>query len=270
MFIPYQYAYFFGVFYLAIIWLFLYWRMPQHRKTMLVFSFSLGWVGVVAEHVWFLKDWWHPQTITETRIGIEDFVASITHITIPAVLYKYIFGMDSKEIEMNIHTWKKFGQRFTPILLFSIIALYISTELFLLHSSEVFIACFALGSIWIGINRNDLIIPGFLSGILFVIVFFILYSLGGIFSPGVFEALWDTSVFEGVKIFGVPGEDYVFYFFWGWFAGVIYEYVFSLYFFKSNQDFEHDLRFIHMDFFADRVALCKKTERGIRGRFFRG
>jgi hypothetical protein len=142
MVIPYAYAYFFGVLYLAVVWLFLYWRMPRHRKAMLFFGLSLSWLGIMAEHLWFLKEWWHPQTITGTRIGIEDFVASVTHLTVPALLYKYVFGRDSEGIGLDVRSRRLFLKNF-GILFFFLMALFLAL-------------CF--GSAWRG---KTLSCPGF-------------------------------------------------------------------------------------------------------------
>lgn len=261
MIIPYRYAYFFGVMYLAAIWLFLYWRMPQHRRTMLFFGLSLSWIGVVAEHVWFLKEWWHPQTITGTRIGIEDFIASVTHITIPALLYKYVFGMDSPEIKLDIPVIKTFIWKFIPVFLPILVLLFVWPSFLSVFSPAIFTACLAASTLYMSMKRKDLIVPGIISGILFNFVFFTLYSLGGFFSPGVFEALWDKAVFVGTTVFGVPIEDYIFYFFFGWFGGIAYEYVFSLKLSESERDLEHDLRLIRMDFLARVLAMFKRADR---------
>jgi hypothetical protein len=266
MLIPYEYAYFFGVLYLAALWLFLYWRMPQHRKTMIFFGLSLSWLGVMAEHIWFLKEWWHPPTITGTRIGIEDFLASVTHLTLPALLYKYVFGRDSDEISLDASSVKLFLKKFLSLGV-ALMALFFLLHVFLgATSPNVFVTCLAVGSLWVSIIRRDLIIPGFLTGVLLVGVVFVMYSLGGIFSPGVVEAIWDKAVLPGVSVLGVPVEDYLFYFFWGWLGGVVYEYVFLLRFSNHTRDLEYDLRFARLSLLAEGLVRLKVAERRLRAR----
>jgi len=87
-----------GSLYFLSIWLFLFWRVPQHRKNMIFFGLLLAGPAMIGEYLWWTKDWWHPQTITGTRVGIEDFIASFTHLTIPSFIYKYTFGKTSDMI----------------------------------------------------------------------------------------------------------------------------------------------------------------------------
>jgi hypothetical protein len=232
--IPYQYAYFWGSLYLLAIWLFFYWRIPEIRKLLLFFSLSIVWLGLLAEYFWFLRDWWHPLTITRTKLGIEDFIASITHLTIPALLYKYFFSKKVPRIKLGIGEIKAFSLRISAIFLAMAAAIFILHYYFKIHTAHTFIVCFLAANILVILRRPDLFIPALWSGILFDLIFFILYTLGNIFSPGVFEALWDKSVLTGMRFFNVPVVDYLFYFLWGSFGGIIYEYIFQLRIENSN------------------------------------
>lgn len=232
--IPYHYAYFFGSLYLLAIWLFFYWRIPEIRKTLLFFSLSIVWLGLIAEYLWFLKDWWHPITITKTKLGIEDFVASATHLTIPAFLYKYSFSKKVSKLNIFTKDVKDFARRFSA-LLFPMAALFFFLHYYLgYHIAWGFIICLLLTDFILIFNRPDLFVAALWSGILFDLLFLILYALGNVFSPGVFAALWDKSVLASPKILNVPIQDYIFYFLWGFTGGIIYEYIFNLQIEDSN------------------------------------
>ena len=226
--IPYRYAYLFGSLYLLAIWLFFYWRIPEIRKTLIFFSLSIAWLGLIAEYFWFLKDWWHPITITRTKLGIEDFIASVTHITIPAFLYKYVFSKKVSKLKIYPRDIKSFSLRFfgplLPLALFFLLLHYYLGY----HIAWGFSICIALADFILVFNRPDLFVPALWSGILFDLILFVMFSLGNILSPGVFAALWDKSVLAGLKIFNVPVVDYIFSFFWGFGGGVAYEYIFNL------------------------------------------
>ena len=94
MIISYQHAYIWGSSYFIPIWVYLFFRMPQHRKSMIIFSLSYMWIGLACEYFIWIKDWWHPITITGTPIGIEDLIMCFTHVGIPIFIYKYVFGKD--------------------------------------------------------------------------------------------------------------------------------------------------------------------------------
>lgn len=228
IYIPYKYAYLFGSLYLLAIWLFFYWRIPEIRKTLLFFSLSIAWLCMMAEYLWFLKDWWHPITITRTKLGIEDFITSATNITIPAFLYKYAFSKKVSKLKLSLKDIKSFLLRFFgplfPLALFFLLLHYYLGY----HIAWGFIICVALADFILIFNRPDLFIPALWSGILFALIFLALFTLGNIFSPGVFQALWDKSVLAGIKFFNVPIVDYIFYFLWGFGGGVAYEYIFNL------------------------------------------
>ena len=232
--IPYQFAYFWGSLYLLAIWLFFYWRLPGIRRIFLFFSLSIVWLGLIAEYFWFLRDWWHPITITRTTLGIEDFIASMTHLTIPALLYKYVFSKKVLKVTLDKFNIINFFSRFS-YLLFPLIGLFILLHYCSgIHIAYAFTICMLVSTFFMLCRRPDLVVAAFWSGLLFDLVFLVLYTFGNILSPGVFESLWDKSVLSGIRFFNVPVIDYMFYFFWGASGGIVYEYVFSLRIEKSS------------------------------------
>jgi hypothetical protein len=56
------------------IWLvFLLWRKDQQHE-MLKVGFLVGVLSVITCYLWWIQDWWSPQNITGTKIGVEDFL----------------------------------------------------------------------------------------------------------------------------------------------------------------------------------------------------
>lgn len=82
----YQYSYLIGDLILLAIWLVLFLWRKDTRKEMAIISLLFGFLGTVVTLI-YLMDWWHPLTITGTRIGIEDFIFGFSTAGIAAVVY---------------------------------------------------------------------------------------------------------------------------------------------------------------------------------------
>jgi hypothetical protein len=89
--VPLQYAYLVGDVVFLAIWLVLYAVRADIRREMVVMSFIIGVVSVLTAYFWWTHDWWHPLTITHTRVGIEDFLAGFSSGGIMATVYEVVF-----------------------------------------------------------------------------------------------------------------------------------------------------------------------------------
>jgi hypothetical protein len=83
----YTYVYLVGSLLFAPVWVLLYWRTPSARREMLVMSVLFVCIGVPSEALLYTRDWWHPQTVSGTLIGIEDVIYSIGNGGYMAALY---------------------------------------------------------------------------------------------------------------------------------------------------------------------------------------
>ena len=59
---------------ILLLWSVIFRIRPDERNEMLVVGIFLGVVSVVSSYIWWTNDWWRPETITGTRVGIEDFI----------------------------------------------------------------------------------------------------------------------------------------------------------------------------------------------------
>lgn len=88
--IPNKYAYMFGCLLFFIPWAILFWHRKDLRKAMFIMG-CVGAVGSLITAQYWTVDWWRPQTITGTRVGIEDFILGISNAGIATVLYAELF-----------------------------------------------------------------------------------------------------------------------------------------------------------------------------------
>lgn len=229
--IPYKYAYLIGSLYFLVVWLVLFFRMKDKRINMLKIGFVWMWIGVMCEYLWWLRDWWRPQNITGTFIGIEDFIVSFTHFNVTIFIYKYVFKKDSFSngnidkrgtmIRFFIIMALIFGPSFTFYYLFTIPS-YIATGIGIL-----------IAGIFIASKRKDLIIPCIWTTLLFFIVTSIMFLLGKLTYPDVILRFWYPET-SRIIFTGYPLIDFIWYLILGFLMGGVYEYIFNKKFTDSN------------------------------------
>lgn len=226
--IPQKYAYLVGSLYFLAIWLILFWRWPNRRRYMLIVGAIFMWLGIFTEYFWWTKDWWQPATITGTKIGIEDFIMSFTHASIPILIYKLVFSkrLDRKFI-LNKRTFASALMKFFPLFFVSFVPTSILFYAFHLTSFTSTCIGMIFVGIFIAIRRPDLILAQIWTAFLMVLISLPVYLLGNVTSPGVIEAFWKLPGLATQKIVGVPVGDIVWYALLGFFLGGIIEYAFG-------------------------------------------
>ena len=74
-----------------IFWLAFFMLRKDLRKFMLKMGIFYGLLSVVTAYLWWTIDWWHPATLTGTRVGIEDFFTGFGAGPVMAVVYQVFF-----------------------------------------------------------------------------------------------------------------------------------------------------------------------------------
>ncbi len=217
--IPLKFSYLVGSLMLAPLWAIIFYLRKDLRKEMLYMSFAVAVLGIFAEWNLWTVDWWHPQTITGTRIGIEDFFLGITNGGLAAVIYEVLFKkrLYKRKTHTNSHgIW--------ILAMYSYAILYACFYFLHLTSFVSTILTFLIGGIIMVLYRRDLFIDALASGVLIsalvVPFYWVLFRL----SPGMVNDFWYTEKLSGLYFFRIPVEDLVFYFFVGFFVGPLYEF----------------------------------------------
>jgi len=195
---------------------------------MLIFGAVFMWLGIFAEYFWWTKDWWQPETIMGTKIGIEDFIMSFTHASIPVLIYKFFF---SKSLNRKFALGRKIiysaMMKFMPLFF---VSFFVAAALFYFFQFNSFTSsCIGmlLAGIFIASARLDLFLAQLWSAALMVLITLPVYILGSIASPGVINEFWKLPGFATQKIIGIPAGDILWYALLGFFMGGIIEYVFG-------------------------------------------
>lgn len=185
---------------------------------MIFMSLGIGIGSLVTAHLWWTIDWWQPETITGTRIGIEDFLLGFSNGGIAAVLYEAFFRkrFARKRKLQNFNTFT-----ICLILFFVIAFLFWGLNITSFWASTI---AMIIAAAYLLITRRDLFINALMSGFLMALVSLPFYYVLIWLFPGFVYKTWLFQYLSGTTITGIPVEGIVFYFLFGFVIGPLYEY----------------------------------------------
>jgi len=219
----FQYSYLLTGLGFLLVWILLFIWRKDVRKEMILLSVIFGIVGLIAEPI-HIQDWWKPLTITNTAVGIEDFLYGFAVGGIAAVIYEEIF---KKRIRMRKIGKKKELKRDKSMIIFVSLFLAAFIVLFYVFNVNTFIGAtllLAVGTLVMWIRRRDLVMDSVASGILILLVSFAVYSVTEIITPGWVRAFWYFQNVPNIIILNVPIDDIIWFFLAGAFIGPLYEF----------------------------------------------
>lgn len=219
----YTYTYLIGDLILLLIWLILFFWRKDIRKEILIISLIFGIAGPLVE-IFYIKDWWKPLTITNTHIGIEDFLFGFFIGGIIAVIYEVIFKKRIKIQEVKKIKERKRNLNIIFLLALLIILFLGSFYILNLNSLIATIIGFATPTLIIYFKRKDLIVDSLITGILALLIACLGYSLIELITPGWINEFWQWKNVPEIIILNVPIDDIFWYLFAGAFIGPLYEY----------------------------------------------
>jgi Lycopene cyclase len=204
-----RYAYALGSSLFIPLWLLLFWRNPASRREMLLMSalFTVS-IGVPLELLLYSRDWWHPHTITDTRIGIEDVIYSIGNGGYMAVLYAAVFrprfatGAPREQPPLVLRLAPLMVMMGVPLLLAYVVGL---------RAFESATAGSLLALAIVLIARADLARIALASAILATALALPVYLAMEAVFPGMVAATWDLPNLSGLLPLGIPIEDLAWY-----------------------------------------------------------
>ena len=222
MFSNLHYAYIIGDILLLCIWFVFFIARKDLRKEMLIISILSVPFGFT--QYFFGADYWHPYYIIGNyAFGLEDLLYMFATGGITGVIYEEFFGKKLSKRHTRSHPYL--------MLLFVILglgALFVGTKILLINSIYVSSGIFLFAGILTIIVRHDLLKHAFFSGLslgFLTLVFDIFYLF---LFPNIFQSWWSLSRISGFLVLGVPVEELIFAFMFGFVAGPMYEFVFGL------------------------------------------
>ena len=200
------------------IWILFYFLRPDLRQRMLIFSLIITPLGPISE-IWFLKDYWRRPTITGYPISVEDAIFAFAIGGIAYSIYKIAFNM------VVVPSKGQPPRAWLVIASFVIFILPLLLLTDLLHVNSIFSSALSLFLIatltWI--LRPDLLKPSTLSGILVLVLFFLVYKAMQIIFPGAIEYWCMGCNPLGLRLSGINVEELLWDFLWGLAGSVMVE-----------------------------------------------
>jgi hypothetical protein len=176
-------------------------------------------LGPIAE-IFYRRDYWRPELFNGWAIGIEDIIFAFAIGGITAVIYEEVFG---KRIATR-RTKEHLG--WLPVVIVMWTAWLIGGNI-IFGLNSVYVT--SIGLLLIGISflafRKDLIKEAILSGLLVGTLLFVFYLVFLKLFPGVVEDWWMLNNVSGYLVLGIPIEELVWGFCWGFAIGPAYEFI---------------------------------------------
>ena len=221
-----QYAWLIWSLLLVGIWLVIYFLLDtkDKKREMLIVSLWTSLLGFTEPL--FVPEYWSPPSLFDlalkTGFDIESLIFSFAIGGIAVVLYERIFRtahkkmslMDQRASRHRYHLWAILS---APII-FVILAL--TTPLNPIYISAI---ALLLGGLFTWYCRPDLKTKMTVSAFLFLGKYFFYFLTLIVMYPGYVEQVWNLKVISGIFIFGVPFEELMFAFSFGFFWSSTYE-----------------------------------------------
>lgn len=212
-----NYVYLLAIAPIFLIWVCLYGIRKDQRLEMLHVGVLIGFLSVVTSYLWWTTDWWTPPTLFGTTVGIEDFLLGFLTGGIMSCGFEIL----------NKHYDFKHNHTHTHVKAWLVVALVGITMsvLFWIFGLESAISCFlslCVGIIATLMFRPDLWKIAIGSGMVTLVASIPFYYFVSLY-PAWVEATYPFEVMTGIRIAGLPLEEFIFWFLAGCLFGPFYE-----------------------------------------------
>ncbi|WP_075352401.1 lycopene cyclase domain-containing protein [Algoriphagus marinus] len=209
--LPDKFAYLILALLYMIPWGIIYFKSPW-KSGMIKVGAVGGLMGIIAE-VWYFRDYWRPPTLFgEGVVGFEDYIIGFALFGVGGYIHS---SFTKKEINFSKQTPAK-NRDFFFLFLIGCGSLTVFSMLLGIHSGYVTFLTFFLLSVYIWIQRPDLIGLSIISAFATLGISFLIYYINfNLFFPH----FWDTygmlkKPILGLEIFNIPFSEMLWHFTW--------------------------------------------------------
>jgi hypothetical protein len=215
----FRYAYLTGALLYLLLWGIFYLRRADLRREM-------AWMGALSvlyavphELLIWTRDWWHPQTVTGTIIGVEDVFYAFGNGGVLAAIFALVFGLEARPAGAYL-PWLYRAVPYAvnallpPVLVFAVgLHSFVASGLGALLAVALILRA-----------RPDLLGAAMWSAALGTVVSFPFYWLMRLLLPGYIASTWYLERLSGIDVLGIPVEDVVWYLYTAAFLGTYYKF----------------------------------------------
>jgi len=201
-------------------------KSKDSKKEMLLVSLWTSLTGFTEPL--FVPEYWNPPSLFDlahqTGFDIESFIFAFAVGGIAVVIYERILRVSHKQIKL--HEWHLPRHRYHPFAVLSIpiifLFLLIVTPLNPIYSAVI---AMIVGGIATWYCRPDLKNKMIVSAFIFLGIYFIYFLTLITAYPGYVEQVWNLKAVSGVLILGIPLEELLFAWSFGFIWSSIYEHI---------------------------------------------
>lgn len=217
----YTFAYLFGLGVATLIWGLLFYIRKDQRHEQIFISVVSSPLGPISQILWFSESYWRPEYLLSVKIlGVE--------VGVEEALFGFLVGGISSTIYQAVFRKQPtYGRKrnFLAALFF----LAGATLFYFLTISGInpiwasSIALITTALVMMIVDRTlkwDMLF----SGILMLVVALFIYFSTLAYYPALVERFFVTTALSGINVLGIPIEELVWFFSWGMFAGILYEF----------------------------------------------
>ena len=213
---------------LIVVWLAVYFTLkrPESKHEMLVVSLWTSLLGLTEPL--FVPAYWSPPALFDlartTGFDIESIIFSFGIGGLAVVLYERVFPV--RHVHLTKEEMTNLRHKFHPLALLSAPIVFVVFLAFT-HLNPIYDAIIALviGGLFTWYCRPDLKRKMVVSALLFLGLYFAYFYTLILFSPGYVGQVWNLPAISGILILGVPVEELLFAFSFGFFWSSIYEHL---------------------------------------------
>ncbi len=198
--------------------MYIFWRRTDLRSLLLKMFFLGSILGPLSE-LWYFQDYWRPQSLFgRAVVSLEDVLFGAGVVGLGSTLYLVILR---KKIGKVLYPTR--DKTFLFFFLVGFFSLIYFTNY--LHINSIFVSSFTMVAITfiMVFMRKDLLSPSLLSGLFLMLYISPIYIfLFDFISPHYAEKYW---LITGGDILGIPLTEFLWYFSWGSFSGIAYQFL---------------------------------------------
>ena len=226
MMVDVAYAYPSYILFSLVVWLGLFLYRSDLRKEIVVMSVLSAPLGPLGDF-FYRRDYYNLPILNGDLWILQSSLLGFFLGGVSAVLFAELF---KRRYARRRELWKKpvHNWWFCGVLLLGIVVMTLGTFVFAINSVYVSLTVMLFGGAWIVWHRHDLIPEAVGNGVLLAVFFFVFYAIWLFLFPGIFVTQWHLENLSGIFFMGIPVEEFLFAFAWGFITGPAYEFVYDL------------------------------------------
>ena len=220
--LPYFYT--ISSFFFLAIWFVLYIFLPQCRRSIFWTSWNFAPAGPITEY-WHYSEYWYPPYLVDIIIGnwhfgVEDYILAFSIAGISSAIFEILAFKKGLENIPAVSAKTYFKMKFWGVIGFGLMIIIASVGL---NSTIAIILTMAIVALIIQYRHLNIFSLAIRGAVIFTIIYWLYFIILLIpIFPSVIKTYWNLKNTCGIRLTGIPIEEFIWAFFACLFAGPVY------------------------------------------------